>query len=50
MPCCARTIGGTAVTSSSSMTRGFVSRTYAPSVVSSGRGADFEGIVDCSIV
>ncbi len=31
------------------MTRGFVSRTYAPTVVSSGRGRASRGSVDCSI-
>ena len=36
-PCSARNIGGTAVTSSSSMTRGFVSRRYAPNVAPAAR-------------
>ena len=41
-PARARNIGGTAVTSSSSITRGFVSRRYAPNVAASGRGLERE--------
>src|SRR5205085_11594790 len=48
-PRCAKSIGGTAVTSNSSMTRGFVRRTYEPIVATSGRDRRSRGIVGCSI-
>src|SRR5665213_2432618 len=48
-PCLARNIGGTAVMSSSSITRGFVRRTYAPTVENRGRGGASSGSVDGSI-